>query len=860
MSIKSKIIKYFKKNKIFSPASGLTTLELSEIFYLSRQNMSTELNQMIKENLLKKTSSRPVRYYMTENQEVNNDSFSKLIGVKGSLKQVVEMAKASIIYPPNGLNTIISGPSGSGKSFLAEIMYNYAIETNTLDPMAPFVVFNCADYANNPQLLLSHLFGYTKGAFTGAQTDSQGIVTKANGGILFLDEVHRLPPEGQEMLFILIDKGYFYRLGDSNHPVQVTIRIIAATSISPKDALLTTFIRRFPTQITLPALSSRPLKEKYDLIKHYFQQEANHLGTSLLVRSNCIDALLTYELPGNIGELKNTIRQVCAKAFLNYIQSEKIDDLIHVYITHLPNSILFSYLHAENVEHNSFTTEEEIMFFHQGEQDFTNRTDLSNHLYDMVLHYHQNGYSTEEIYTLTKNDISNFINLLHKTNENVTLNPNFIKQIPNEWIKGLNNELINDFANTLLIFIEFIKNHSITNSIQNAQPSIYPKEKLKLFPSNLSYVDQIILYCMINHYSSLSSFQNKTHIIVICHGESTASSLVNVAKQLIEYQHIYSFNMPLDTPLKRIEEKLDSLIQRIGKEVLLIVDMGSLKTLKESLSKKYPIHIGIIDMATTMMIIEACRMAKYSNMSAPEIAQDIANKYHINTYETSTNTKVLLTSCLTGQGTSKRLLCYLEEFLKENNIDNVEVKNIDSLKNPISYIGKNNVVAVIGTINPHLLNIPFIGIERLLFSDGKEMINNLIFKQKGKMAEYEHDLRLENIDDVKAISIQFIKDNLDPVYRDTIIHCILDTLTDLEKIIHIQLSVNQVARFIIHYAFCLERLLHNEAMNECNDLDEIMKNHSDLYELLESVLSIHLPEMITKIPKEEMAYIVQIFI
>ena len=61
----------------------------------------------------------------------------------------------------------------------------------------PFVTFNCADYFNNPQLLLSQLFGHVKGAFTGADTDKIGLVEKANGGILFLDEVHRLPPDGQ---------------------------------------------------------------------------------------------------------------------------------------------------------------------------------------------------------------------------------------------------------------------------------------------------------------------------------------------------------------------------------------------------------------------------------------------------------------------------------------------------------------------------------------------------------------------------------------------------------------------------------------------------------------------------------------
>ncbi len=78
---------------------------------------------------------------------------------------------------------------------------------------APFESFNCADYYHNPQLLLAQLFGYIEGAYTGANVGKAGLVEKADGGILLLDEIHRLTPEGQEMLFYFIDHGRFNRLG-----------------------------------------------------------------------------------------------------------------------------------------------------------------------------------------------------------------------------------------------------------------------------------------------------------------------------------------------------------------------------------------------------------------------------------------------------------------------------------------------------------------------------------------------------------------------------------------------------------------------------------------------------------------------
>lgn len=74
-------------------------------------------------------------------------------------------------------------------------------------PEAPFTVFNCAEYANNPELLTSKLFGHAKGAFTGADRAVSGLIETSNGGVLFIDEVHRLPPEGQEKLFHFMDNG-----------------------------------------------------------------------------------------------------------------------------------------------------------------------------------------------------------------------------------------------------------------------------------------------------------------------------------------------------------------------------------------------------------------------------------------------------------------------------------------------------------------------------------------------------------------------------------------------------------------------------------------------------------------------------
>ena len=90
---------------------------------------------------------------------------------------------------------------------MASKIYAYALEEHVLQPKSPYIAYNCAQYFNNPELLSAALFGYTKGAFTGANEHHSGLLEKADGGILFLDEVHRLSEEGQEKLFTFMDTG-----------------------------------------------------------------------------------------------------------------------------------------------------------------------------------------------------------------------------------------------------------------------------------------------------------------------------------------------------------------------------------------------------------------------------------------------------------------------------------------------------------------------------------------------------------------------------------------------------------------------------------------------------------------------------
>ncbi|MBT3350889.1 MAG: sigma-54-dependent Fis family transcriptional regulator [Nitrospinaceae bacterium] len=227
-----------------------------------------------------------------------------IIGNSAAIHEVKELIRQ---VAPTSANVLILGESGTGKELVAN-----AIHKSSEQVEGPFIKVNCAALPEN--LLESELFGYERGAFTGAVSRKEGRFFLADKGMLFLDEIGDMPMPLQAKILRVLQEGEFERLG-GNETIKVDVRIVAATN---QDLALAIAERRFREDlyyrlnvisINLPLLRDRrsdiPL-----LVEHFIQRFSakNNQQVSGFSR-DAVEAMTNYDWPGNIRELENTVER-----------------------------------------------------------------------------------------------------------------------------------------------------------------------------------------------------------------------------------------------------------------------------------------------------------------------------------------------------------------------------------------------------------------------------------------------------------------------------------------------------------------------------------------------------------------------
>ena len=260
------------------------------------------LTNRIRENILLRVENRQLREALGK-----KDSPENIVGTSRAMHDVFEMIKKVAVVD---CNVLLQGRSGTGKELAARAIH-------TLSPRKefPFVSFNCGGFTE--ELISSELFGYEKGAFTGAATTKIGLLESASKGTVFLDEIGEMPLPMQVKLLHVIQEKRILRVGGIK-PIDLDIRIIAASNRDLKEEVEKgkfredLFYRLNVVKLRLP-----PLTERRDdiplLISHFIGKYSKAFGKKVKgIEAVALQRLLDYDFPGNVRELENIIERAVA--------------------------------------------------------------------------------------------------------------------------------------------------------------------------------------------------------------------------------------------------------------------------------------------------------------------------------------------------------------------------------------------------------------------------------------------------------------------------------------------------------------------------------------------------------------------
>lgn len=819
MEAKEEIYQYIRKN---IKEDGVTAQSIAEIFGIKRNVASHYLNLLEKEGKLQKGTNRPVHFSIptdTEKkaEECNNmiderpaaqkevSVFSKFIGYNGSMEQVIEKCKAAVNYPVNGLTMIICGASGVGKSYLASLIHQYAVESGAVEKNAPFVVLNCADYANNSELLSSVLFGHVKGAFTGANEEKQGLLAEADGGYLFLDEVHNLSAENQEKLFLFIDSQKYRMLGDSKNWQTAKVRLLFATTEDIHSTLLATFRRRIPFEIRIPDFLERSYGERFLLVSSFFQNEAEILKKNICVDSEYFRRMLNLHEEGNIGAVKSKIKVLCAQAYSQQREEElrittpgkESSDIFHFYWNRpekkkwMSSYQIFSNITGCFVPGMNYSKIEEVLELFL--QTITRRLE-ENNFYEIppFRHYEEKCR-------------------------------NSINKILKSYGYRLNELEIDEFYKMVIAVLFDETFLGAAFKISGYEKKKYRKYEVMIsrildavledYNDNVREFLQTILTVWLSDKVKVKS---KINALILMHGEHSASSMASLANEMIGDYVYEAFDMPIQVHTEDLIVKVNDYVRDIetNEGLVLLVDMGSLERMYDKISRNVDGDLVIVNNVSTAFALEL-GFSLFDKADIYRITQMDMSQFNMKMqyYKGLSQKPNIIVSCISGEGIAVEIKEILSRYVNTDEID-ILMMDYSELKKQLnrgSAEDFHNTIVVFTTTPLSSTVVPVMNVEDLVNGFTNPSFPEFMLN-KENVREFTNDI-------IKLFTLKGVASRLRFLNPEVVMQEVDQVIRGYENYYHVQLPNFLRINLFLHTSIMIERVLVKEESGKIDSID-----------------------------------------
>jgi len=671
--VKQNTIRIIRENKLDD--SGIDATSIAEILKLDRANVSKELNILWHEGKLIKIQGRPILFldhneltnaypdsfipltipcnesltnYIRkvshseafsygELPSVNTENFdaASVIGAQGSLISQISIAKAAVSYPPHGLHMLLVGNPGVGKTEFVNYIFDYAVRHSFKPNNAKLITVNCQNFTDSRQLLAQQLFGLSK-SVSRENRATKGLIEQSNGGIIYLDGIHHLNLQTINILLTAIEKGTYSRIGD------ITLRPLNATFIAsfPQDqAFKMTHLlqNHMPIIINIPDVDETSTYEKIQVILETFSREARNLKRNIRIRKDILLYFTLMKYPENRNQIANVIRVACANALMHSASGNT--DLLNIGYQHLSEKML------SNTENNSAAKQRAIEIFSIIPNDYiifnsNGSTPAVNYIKDPPRTYSKVfSDSFMNIYQPEINKIDDFEYYAEKLmlflmncetiqldNIKKMVSPHLLQTVMQLLIQSPRYERLYKKKRILLGLVlhldEIIKEKKASGTSAGASEANGKVKSLKstadIFLTSLEDSYSIRFTekeaAFVSTYLSVSEKiidKARVAILIICHGQSTATDLLKTFNELISIDvNIRALNYSHDTDMNSLLKSAAAIAREInnGAGVAVLVDMEPLLSVSDYIIQKTGIEARTLSPVTLKGIISISQL------------------------------------------------------------------------------------------------------------------------------------------------------------------------------------------------------------------------------------------------------------
>lgn len=860
--------------------TGATTQEIAEKMQMQRSNISTLLNELVQEGKLEKLSGRPVCYRpcnLPHTVQKETSCFKVLAGCEGCLKPMIQLAKAAILYPEHSLNTLIVGAAGVGKTTFAYLMYQFAQENDVIAQQAPFERFSCHLSEGQEKEVGQRLFG------------PDGAMQHAAGGMLFIDSVDNLSSSLRERLLDMIDS-------DGQELQKVVL--ICSASEKARPVILDSLTAHFSARVELPSLQAHSIAERFALVRQFLTDEAVRMKRGIRVNAELLHSLCLYRCENNIKQLRNDIRLGCANAYVHAFNSAEKE--LTLYLNDFPAGVSHGLLYYKKYrdELEALIPQEYVYTFSEDTMRKENLREPSlpeighqmlnasvydtidrkaeelrgrgigdediGHIINAELEYDMKQFTSrmpqskvnrESLYKVMDRRIVDGVDALLKQTSR-----QFNRVYPESTFYGLCLHLSSTLERRKAAK-QRLSNERILDVVQNHREEYaicmqFASAMEKELGVPMSIDEAVLLTLFLCEGNETHKAEDGPVVLIAMHGDSTASSVADVVNSLAGCGNTYAYDMPLDKDMQQACDELKAMIQELdrGQGILLLYDMGSLRTMAEVISKETGVQIRTVAVPGTLIAVDCSRKAA-SASSLEELHEDAMGScrdFYTNIAEPEgrshhKNTPVIITLCMTGEGGAVQMKNYLEKNAGLNGIQVIPLSISDrkALLNEVNRLREEHEIrCVIGTYDPGLHGIPFISVVKL-FETPADKLDMLLTIPESDHTPVNYEMIFSYLSSqMPALDIKKLRKSLPRA------------LAKIKRISAEGLDQNQELGLFLHIACAIDRLQNGEAMPEKGNRQGIISRNKRLYNDLREILSGLEETFDIRFSDDELAYMI----